>query len=489
MPVQNRHSQSRIPSPQSPASPPLMAKFGMKSWLGLGLGLGGVAMISATAGALFAVSLSSTPLMQSRLTPEEQAVFSKDDIANMNLRLPELTRPVNILILGTKVLSSDLDLPLTESGYDPTVNSLEGLSDSMLMVRFDPKSKTVSLLSVPRDTYAWVEGMGETKINEANRVGGPALSAKTLSRLLDGVRIDRYVRVNIMAVEKLIDALGGVTVYVPKDMKYTDNTQHLYIDLKEGEQRLNGEQALQFLRYRYDGLGDIGRIQRQQTFMRALMEQTLSPGTVVKLPQILSVIQEYIDTNLSLEEIAALVGFASNISRENTQMLMLPGEFNTPASPNDPSYWLPNYEQIDTMMAEHFDRGYGSRNVWKTDDSYLRIAIQDSTDEPGAIDNLVLQLEKEGYQNITVDQPWTEPLEITRIVAQQGDTDSAEALQQELGLGEIRIESTGAIDSDITIQVGRDWLRQQPVEERSLGENRSFENRSGREARSPENRW
>jgi polyisoprenyl-teichoic acid--peptidoglycan teichoic acid transferase len=462
VPVQNRHSQSHVPSPTTPASTSRIAKFNLKSWLGLGLGLSGVAMISATAGALFAVSLSSTPLMQSRLTPEEQAIFNKDDIATMNLKLPELTRPVNILILGTKVLTSDLELPATASGYEPTVNSLEGLSDSMLLVRFDPKNGKVSLLSVPRDTYAWVEGLGETKINEANRVGGPALSAKTLSRVLDGVRIDRYVRINVLAVEKLIDALGGVTVYIPKDMKYTDQTQHLYIDLQKGEQRLNGEQALQFLRYRYDGLGDIGRIQRQQTFMRALMEQTLSPATVVKLPQILSVIQEYIDTNLSLEEIVALTGFTSNISRENTQMLMLPGEFNSPATPNDPSYWLPSYEQIDTMMADHFDRGYRGRSAWKTDSTNLRIAIQDSTDQPNAIYSLVLQLEKEGYRNVAVDQPWGEPLAITRIVAQQGDAESAEQLQQELGFGEIRIESTGSLESDITIQVGRDWLRQQP---------------------------
>lgn len=445
--------------------------------MGLGLGLSGVAMISATAGALFAVSLSSTPLMQSRLTPEEQAIFTKDNIAKMNLKLPELTRPVNILVMGTKVLSSDLDLPLTESGYDPTVNSLEGLSDSMLLIRFDPRNKKVSLLSVPRDTYTWVEGFGETKINEANRVGGPALSAKTLSRLLDGVRIDRYVRVNIIAVEKLIDALDGVKVYVPHDMKYTDNTQHLYIDLKEGEQRLNGEQALQFLRYRYDGLGDIGRIQRQQTFMRALMEQTLSPATVVKLPQILSVIQEYIDTNLSVEEIVALTGFASQISRENTQMLMLPGEFNSPTMPNDPSYWVPHYEQIDTMMAEHFDRGYRGRNIWRTDTSALRIAIQDSTDNPDAMTNLVRKLEAHGYRNVTIDKPWEQPLAITRIVAQQGDSEGAEQLQQELRLGEIRIESTGVLESDITIQVGRDWLRQQPLEENAL-EERSLEERS-----------
>ncbi|MDY6938734.1 MAG: LCP family protein [Cyanobacteriota bacterium] len=418
-------------------------------------------MLSATAGALLAFSLASTPLMQSQLSAEELEVFSSDDLAKMNMRLPELTRPVNILVLGTKVITSDVDLPATESGYEPLVNSLDGLSDSMLMVRFDPKDSKLSLLSIPRDTYSWVEGLGETKINEANRLGGPALSAKSVNELLGGVGIDRYVRINVQGIEKLVDALGGVTVYIPKDMKYTDNTQHLYIDLKKGEQHLNGEQALQFLRFRYDTWGDIGRIQRQQMLMRATIEQALNPATLVRMPQILSVIQDHIDTNLSIEELVALVGFASNMTRENTQMLMLPGEFNTPASPNHASYWLPNYNAIDEMMAAHFDRGYQSERALAIDPAYVRVAIQDTTEQPMAVDALFDKLGDGGYTNVYEDRPWGESLEVTRILAQSGDLKSAERLQRVLGFGEVTIDSTGAIESDITIQVGRDWLDRQ----------------------------
>ena len=433
----------------------------MGNWLWLGAGLAGVAMLSATAGALLAFSLSSTPLMQSKLSPEELEVFSSEDLARMNMRLPELTRPVNILVLGTKVITSDVDLPATESGYEPLVNSLDGLSDSMLMVRFAPKDGKLSLLSIPRDTYSWIEGVGETKINEANRAGGPALSAKSVSELLGGVGIDRYVRINVQGIEKLVDALGGITVYIPKDMKYTDNTQHLYIDLKKGEQHLNGEEALQFLRFRYDTWGDIGRIQRQQMLMRATIEQALNPATLVRMPQILSVIQDHIDTNLSVEELVALVGFASNMTRENTQMLMLPGEFNIPASPAHPSYWLPNYGAIDEMMAAHFDRGYQSERALAIDPAYLRIAIQDTTERLRAVDALIEKLSDGGYANIYEDRSSIRPLEETRIIAQSGDLKSAERLRRLLGFGEVRIDSTGAIESDITIQIGQDWLDRQ----------------------------
>jgi LCP family protein required for cell wall assembly len=103
-------------------------------------------------------------------------------------------------------------------------------------------------MSIPRDTRTYVRG-SLTKLNEANRYGGPSLAAESVSDLLGGVAIDRYVRINVQGVEKLVDALGGVTVNVPKDMKYQDDSQHLYINLKAGEQTLTGDQALQFLRF------------------------------------------------------------------------------------------------------------------------------------------------------------------------------------------------------------------------------------------------
>jgi LCP family protein required for cell wall assembly len=431
------------------------------AWLGLSLGLTGVALLSATAGALLAMSLSSTSLLQSRLRPEDHGTFNQSEIANGSMSLPSLTRPVNVLVIGSKVLRSELGGDLEASGHDPMVNSLDGLSDSMLLVRFEPDSGKVKVLSIPRDTQAVVEGIGETKINEANHLGGPGLTARTVSRLLDGVGIDRYVRVNLMAVEAMVDALGGVDVYVPSDMKYTDNTQHLYIDLKEGQQRLNGEQAIQFMRFRYDDLGDIGRIQRQQMLLRSLIEQAIGPMTLVRLPKILSVVQDYIDTNLSIEELVALLNFTKDISHADAQMLMLPGNFNTPASPVSPSYWLPDYERIDTMVAEHFGRGQQNREAWMADPSYANVAIQNSTGDTAAVQTFMDALIASGYRNVYDDYPWNEPLAVTQIIAQNGDTQMAESLRQTLGFGEVRVESTGVLESDITIRLGRDWLQQQ----------------------------
>ena len=432
-----------------------------RRWLWFWLGMTSVAMLSAAAGALLAVSLSSKPLMQSKLSPEQAAVFDGDRISGTGLQFSELTRPVNILLMGMSVLPPDVKNPPPEAArmsYQPELNSFEGLSDTMLLLRFNPDTKKFVVLSIPRDTRVVIEGHGVEKINAANVNGGAPLTAKTVSQLLGGVGIDRYVRINVLGVGKLVDALGGIDFYVPKDMKYQDETQHLYVDLKAGQQHLNGDQALQLLRFRHDQWGDIGRIQRQQLLMRALMQQALNPVTLARLPQILSVIQSHIDTNLTVEELVALVGFIAP-NRSNTQMLMVPGEFNGDGQ-HDVSYWLPHPQAIQTMMSQYFNLA-SLNSSEASDPASLRIAVQDSTEQPRAVHTLIRSLAASGYSNVFVENPWPERLPVTHIVAQQGDGGSAAAIRSALGFGEVRIESTGVLRSDITIQLGEDWLQRQ----------------------------
>ncbi|GAB4527144.1 MAG: LCP family protein [Pleurocapsa sp.] len=445
----------------------------------VGLGLAAVSLVSAAAGAILAITFSTaSPLQQAELTPEEKQVFSQEETVTAKaLNVPELSRPVNILILGIKVLTSDLkneslSTQIENAGYLELVNSFEGLSDTMLLVRFDPQKEQLSVLSIPRDTRIYLDGYGIGKINRANEYGGPALAAAATSELLGGVNVDRYVRVNVQGIEKLIDALGGVTVDVPKDMKYNDFSQHLYINLKKGRQHLDGDKALQFLRYRYDGLGDISRIQRQQMLMRSTVEQTLQPNTILKIPKILDVIQSHIDTNLTVKELMALAAFASQTERSEVKMMMLPGDFNDPSE--KVSYWLPDGDRIETLMAQHFDLPRIEENYEiASNSSYisleeeadnrtakLRISLQDSTEDPQALQAALDLLRQAGYQRISVVENSQDPLPETKIIAQSGDEKAAKELRGVLGVGEVLVESTGAIYSDVTIQIGSDWQQE-----------------------------
>ena len=459
----------RTSSRPSAKKPPRKNKKGHRArWFWISLALTAIAGVSAVGGALLAFSLASVPLRQAKLTPAQAAIFGKEEtISYKNLNIPQLSRPVNILVLGTKVLTSDVQSkPKENERYFSLVNSVSGLTDTMMLVRLDPTQNKLSVLSIPRDTQAEIRDHGLRKINEANALGGPSLAAESTSHLLGDVPIDRYLRVNVQAIEKLVDALGGVTVYVPKDMKYQDDSQHLYINLKEGKQHLDGDKTLQLLRFRKDNLGDIGRIQRQQMVTRALVEQALKPQTLLKIPDILSILQAYIDTNLTTEELFAIAGMAAQTKRNDVQMLMLPGDFSSNGR-REVSYWLPNQRKIQTLMTQYFGHtaesnsleGEELRSDSTSDPMKIRIAIQDGCDNPEAVQALVRYLNKLGYGRVVVASNWREPLKSTRIVAQNGDALGAANVRANLGFGEILVESTGYLVSDVTIQLGKDWQK------------------------------
>jgi LCP family protein required for cell wall assembly len=425
-----------------------------------------VALLSGGLGAGLAFVLSSRPFQQRQLSADEAAVFNRNSngMTSAIAGVPTLTRPVNILILGAIILTSDLP----DAQSKPKVKYLaevddnfNGMSDAMLLIRFDPATQKVAVLSIPRDTRVDIQGVGKTKINFANYVGGAPLSAQTVSQVFGDIPIDRYIRFNVNGFGKLIDALGGVDLYVPKKMKYQDDSQHLYINLNAGQQKLNGSKAIQYMRYRHDDLGDIGRVQRQQAFFRAFIDQKLKPDSITKFPEILAIVKDNIDTNLSVEEFLALAGYTSKVDRKNIQMHMAPGRFSNPGEFDNLSYWILDNRKLSKIMNQSFGI------VKKADPSLeesttqnLRIAIQDSMSQPEGSKKATTVLSKAGYAQVfPASDRWTKPLAKTQIVAQNGDRESAEKLREALGIGEVVIESTGDIESDITVRVGKDWLQ------------------------------
>jgi polyisoprenyl-teichoic acid--peptidoglycan teichoic acid transferase len=427
-----------------------------------------IALVSGGLGASFALVMTSKPLQQRSLSDKEAAIFGQngDGLTTSTAGLPELTRTVNILILGTIVLTSDLP----GAGEKPKENylaqvddSLNGQSDAILLARFDPTLKKITTISVPRDSRVDIPGVGMGKINSANYVGGAALSAQVVSQLLSNVSIDRYIRINVGGFGKLVDALGGVDIYVPKRMKYQDDSQHLYINLNPGQQHLDGNKAIQYMRFRYDDLGDIGRVQRQQTLIRALIDQKLNVNTITRLPDILQVLKENIDTNLSVEEVLALAAFAAKTDRKDARMLMVPGRFSEQGE-FPLSYWIVNDQHLKRLMANHFNlKTDVTDDIDEHSPQYMRVAIQDSNAKPEGVKKASRLLSSAGYSQVfPAEQPWANPLAKTQIIAQTGDRISAEQVRKSLGIGEIVVEATGSIESDVTVRLGRDWLTYKP---------------------------
>src|SRR5439155_16504002 len=130
---------------------------------------------------------------------------------------------------------------------------------------------------------------------------------------------------------------GPVEVLVEKSMKYRDRAGHLDVDLKPGLQVLDPVQAEEYVRFRHDAMGDIGRIERQQWFLRQVAHKMKEPQVLLKLPQLVSFVHDYVETDLSVEDMARLFSFLKDFDPKQVETAMLPG---TPATIGGCSYWL-----------------------------------------------------------------------------------------------------------------------------------------------------
>lgn len=242
-----------------------------------------------------------------------------------NFETPFSPRRQNILLLGIDSNGEGSDL------WKGT------RSDTIIIVNIDPKTRSINAISIPRDSKVYLaDNKGIQKINSAHAIGGVNLLKKTLKETF-GIKIDKYIIVHDDAVEKIVDALGGIPIYVEKPMKYHDYAGHLHIDLDKGDTVLNGKQAVGYLRFRKDGLGDIGRTQRQQWFMKSLFQKLHSPQVITKIPEVLNVCNTYIKTDMSFYELSQYAAFARSVDENKIEIATLPG---APNQKGYISYWI-----------------------------------------------------------------------------------------------------------------------------------------------------
>ncbi|MEG3847476.1 LCP family protein [Microcoleus sp. herbarium19] len=410
-----------------------------------------IAAISAAIGAITALFAPVEPQIISRVL--DATGFNDTPSKRQGYRV---SRPVNILLLG-------IDRVPEAAANSPKI--FNGRSDTIALLHLEPKDKSISLLSIPRDTKVEIPGIRFSKINEANASGGAALAARLVSSMLNNTTIERYVRVSSSAFRELVDLLGGVEVFVPRAMSYQDSAQKLKINLAQGWQTLSGEQAEQFARFRNDGLGDIGRIGRQQSLIQSLRNRLASPSVVVRLPQIVRLMQKYVDTNLTFEEILTIANFGLQLERDNFKMVMLPGRSSSDRG-DLRSYWILDAAGRDRIMAQYFKESVPDFAQWRfanpsqsVSPANLKIAIQNASSNPKTAQNVASFLRKKGFSNVSAVKDWPDKQRQSQIIVQQGDLEAANQLQKVLGDGKIEASSTGEIDSDLTLRVGEDWVK------------------------------
>jgi LCP family protein required for cell wall assembly len=217
-----------------------------------------------------------------------------------------------VLVLGSDVVSGNTDV----------------------MAAVQVENGITRITQVPRDTYVETPNHGVLKANALYGLIGPAAVKQEVSALL-GQPIERHLKVNLAAVNKVADALGGVEVDVPKRMYYVDNSQGLYIDLDPGLQVLKGEKLEGFLRFRHDESGDLGRMERQRLVINQVFRKLAQPATLAQLPALLRIAGEDIHTDLSPLELTQLMSAMAHTKLSTGRLA------GREYWENELSYWMP----------------------------------------------------------------------------------------------------------------------------------------------------
>ena len=361
------------------------------------------------------------------------------------LRPGGMTAPVTVLLLGVDIVYS-----AGRRGIKPDAASFNGRSDTIMLARFDPINNQFAVLSIPRDTTVDIPGHGRQKINGANAIGGEKLACATVSRLVE-LNVDNYVVLNVHGLVELVDKLGGITVQIPKRMRYHDRAAKLDIDLKAGCHNLSGEQAMGFVRFRHDALGDIGRVQRQEIFMHAIMDKALKPESWAKLPELIKIGQSHIKTNLTTPQIMQIVTFAKTVPKEKQHMIMLPGNFSGSGG------WDVAPDALRKVVC--LMTGQPPPAAPRSD---IRISIENASSNPGLGRRLSKYLTSLGYPILNItgkSENFGEQVSRTKIIAECGNPADAALVRKDLqSTGEVISASLGDIQSSVTIVAGSDLI-------------------------------
>ena len=373
-------------------------------------------------------------------------------VGNDKDTLEEL-EPIQFLLLG---VSTDLGGKIT---------------DTIMVATYNPKSQIASLLSIPRDTNT-----------------GNALYTKGIDKILvkvnelTGLDLKYYMVVDNEALIKLVDVIGGVEFEVPIKMNYHDNTQGLSIELEKGVQVLDGDHAEQLLRFRKndDGTGypaeygsdDIGRMKTQRNFIMATARQTLQAKNVFKIKDIIDIIYEYVETNISISDIKAYVPYAINFNVDSLKSAVLPGTSVGPTQTGNlyAPYWfiLTNKTEaqkvIETLYSENDENEED-----KTDDNNVGQVIEIPTEETNNIKISLLnasgsQSKLTKVQKILKEKGYSVKAEESKVIGKttiinNADVDDkyTEQIKELLGVGVVSSNSTAAPNIDITIIIGKDY--------------------------------
>ena len=252
-----------------------------------------------------------------------------------------------------------------EELYVLVIGKSQGMTDTMIVCSYDPKTQEAAMLSIPRDTFIGDSRYSASVYDKINSVysNNNENPQKVLDEIneITGLNIKNWALIDTKALVELVNEIGGVEFNVPIDMKYDDYSQELHVDLKEGWQTLNGDQVEQLVRFRHNadgstysdeyGIEDFGRMRTQREVIIAVAKQTVQLKNVTEVGKILDITNKYVKTNMKFDSLKDYIPYAINMNTDAIKAEQLPGESDYI---NGISFYLHDQEETENMVNELF---------------------------------------------------------------------------------------------------------------------------------------
>ena len=317
-----------------------------------------------------------------------------------------------------------------------------GRADTIVFLSISPKTKDVLILSIPRDTRVEIPERGMDKINHAYAFGGKKLISETVSLFLD-MPIHFYAIADFIGFVNIIDELGGVEIDVEKEMHYVDKAGGLDINLSPGKQILDGEKSLQYIRFRQDKLGDLGRIKRQQKLALAVIEKMMNFDSIAKIPQISEGMNEYIETDIKVQDAIALANLFKGTNQEKFNVETVQGE---PVYIKGVSYLEPDVEKVRQRV----------KSLVYGENSGMKVEVLNGNATSGIAHKIAKDLEMQGFEVVNIGNADNFNYEKTKIIVYSKEINLDSEFKKLFKDYEIVKEYQTNTNSDLVIILGKD---------------------------------
>lgn len=361
-------------------------------------------------------------------------------------------------ILATTMGHDENTAKNLDTFYCVLLGQSQNLTDTIMLVAYNPGEQKASLLSIPRDTFVGDNKNKATawdKINALCQYNYPEKTVAAISEIT-GIDVTKYVLIDTDGLVEVVDLIGGVYFDVPIDMNYTSLSQGLYINLKKGYQLLDGDKAEQLVRFRHNADGtsypeeygseDLGRTRTQRAFLMALAEQTLKPQNLLKIGDFVDLFYENVKTNVTLSEIKDYIPYAVNFDTNTLKTGIVPG-----VSELCNGVWIYTHDEEETekLVKELFG------DIDSSGQEEPKVEVLNGTGDKSIGKNVEEKLKNNGYDVISVEE--TTDTARTSIINRGNYDENVNEIKTLLGVG-VRTSADSEGEANITIIIGKDYL-------------------------------